>query len=178
MRFTMIALGLAGLSACTETVPTGDFVPFQQVMAETEGRPYECTDHDPVTNSCSSIATNQQVGDQWISEGAAIISNTPRIGFRGRVAFTETDGVACADMATLEVDFDGDVDPMAEGFMRAALMEEFRGAGRILCSRYYRNGDGYLVTTTTPAGAPVAGGDTERVSFHAERPTLRLVDGM
>ncbi|MFD1344429.1 hypothetical protein [Litorisediminicola beolgyonensis] len=172
-----LAAGAAALAGCAtpEMPQKGAFVPFSEVMAETSGKPWECTAYEAATDSCEALSTYELTGDRIDSRGQFVIDTRPSIIAAGAVRFRERDGRACGNLGQMRMSFDGLDDPQAETFIREAVRATFGQMGEI-CVSYFRAGeDRYVVEARDAAGALIPDG-TDVVTFFADKKALREAD--
>ena len=82
MKYVAILTAGVALAGCMEPVPTATSgaVPFAQVMAETEGRPYECVNYDRRTDSCEGLTTyNQNAPNTFATRSRSIFDEQGRV---------------------------------------------------------------------------------------------------
>lgn len=179
MKYPAFALALLALAACdapTSGLPLGaEAVPFAQLLEETADRPFECAAYDPATDTCEGTATNRAVGDTFVSEARALVSQSPRIEVRSRAALTTIEDRACVNAADLEWDVRGDGLSAFNQERIAVMMANEMATLGVICVRYLRAGSSYIQQTTDANGRQIADFDDTVVTFFARRPALRTI---
>ena len=178
MRLPLVLAAPCLLAACAAPLPErGEFVPFQEVLAETKGQPLECSQFDPRSETCVSFGTTEIRGNRLIGNGVAVLDVAgvmidAQISAQGELR----QGAACIDADSWRIDF-----PKTERSVVApeilsvfkAFLEADLGAAQDSCAYYFRTkGPAYLVAYAPP-GDDINPADLEEVRFFGEQPNLR-----
>lgn len=147
MKHVFAILAIATTSACMEPVTTVQgAIPFAQLLAETEGRPYECVNYDSATDSCSTLSIFQPVSaDTYIMTSAARFGvDVPII--EATTTMREQGTTQCTDFSDVTMSARGEQSFTLEAGL-AQMEIELRKRGRF-CGSYIPNGDGYIFHVT------------------------------
>lgn len=172
----LLVLGAVLIAASCAPVPRGEPVPIKMLFAENAGKPFECAEYEARSNTCEALAIRKVRGN--------------RVDYRAEFIMPRLPGVPGIGKATIDVPFRIEGDRYCGTFRRSnvkitglpssyatdlaiALKVQLSKEGDV-CTRYYRNGAGYLSVTTRRDGTPIRDG-TGPVLF-VERPkALRRV---
>lgn len=169
-------VGLAMLVASCAPVPRGEPVPIKMLFAENAGKPFECAEYEASSNTCEALALRKVRGN--------------RVEYRAEFIMPRLPGIPGIGKATIDVPFQIEGDRYCGNFRRSkvkitglpssyatdlaiALKVELAKEGDI-CTRYYRDGAGYLSVTTKRDGTPIRDG-TGPVVFLSTPKALRRV---
>lgn len=173
MKYLVALAAGAALTACEPViVPTGEVVPFSQVLAETKDRPFECIDYDPATDSCEAIGTTVRRGLVFISDMQVAVSAAPLVIATVRArARSDKQGRLCTTGQDLSVNVDGMSDPNASRFIQDVMRAEIDRVGGV-CVIYTRAGDDYVLVSVSTDGRVLPDGPS-RTTFFAAPKALR-----
>ncbi|MCF2905301.1 hypothetical protein L0666_09890 [Octadecabacter sp. CECT 8868] len=142
MKFVFPIIGLTALTACMTPLPSPEeVIPFSQVLAETEGRPYECSEYDAATDTCDAITTTQITGPGRYFSRTTFFVDPSLPALEGALALYDRGDAVCGNMANSELSFSGDVG-FAQELMLASIESEFATLGEI-CVVYTKTENGY-----------------------------------
>lgn len=146
---------MLAVAACTSIEPVakkGEEVSFQQVMAETKGRPYACAFFEAETNSCLSSATYTVQGNSVVQNATAAFQSKGRTRIlTTRITQRLQNGKLCATVDDVAVSLGGG--PQAgDELVRNLALNSYRKAGTV-CDTFYRapNGD-YVMESRNARG--------------------------
>ncbi|SMX33452.1 hypothetical protein [Octadecabacter ascidiaceicola] len=172
MKCLSFVAAVATLSGCMEPVySVQGAIPFAQVLAETEGRPYECVDYEPSTNSCSSISQFVTVGPNafQLTTTSRPTPHLPAIELT--TVMRERGAVMCSDRSNMDLRF---AQAGATFQMEAVLaqVEIAIAEDEQFCGGYVRAGDNYIFRVVS--GAATETKPIQNIQFFAEPKRLRV----
>ncbi len=171
----LVSLGLLILAACAP-VPKGEPVPIKLLFAENAQKPYECAEYDSRSNSCEAIAVRKVRGNRVEYRAEFILPRLPGVPGQGHVTvrapFQIEGDRYCGNFRRSDVRIKGLPSSYATD-LAIALKVELAKEGDI-CTRYYRDGAGYVSVTTKRDGSPIRDG-TGPVVFLTQPKALRRV---
>lgn len=172
----IVTLGVLILAAACAPVPKGDPVPIKLLFAENARKPYECAEYDARSNSCEAIAVRKVRGNRVEYRAEFILPRLPGVPGQGRVTINAPFRIEgdryCGNFRRSDVKIKGLPSSYATD-LAIALKVELAKEGDI-CTRYYRDGSGYVSVTTKRDGTPIRDG-TGPVVFLSQPKALRRV---
>ncbi len=165
VKLVKVSFVVAMLSGCAAPDPfaatallKGEPLDIQNILAAHPNK-RACIEYEAATNSCASIITATVEGNKMISHevGAQKIpgtNNTQRVEIVTRS--TLGNGQACLQSSDVTV---AGGDRASAVLLQATrqLIDDFGGS---ICSRYFRSGHGYVVSTLGANGEAFPPGDT------------------
>lgn len=159
----MLAL-FAGCAAqpnpiATQVLQKGEPLNIRNILAAHPNKK-ACIGYQAGTNSCASIITSTVEGNMMISKELAALKIPNSTAVQDVEIVSRN--LLVGDRVCVrgeDVNVSGR-DPMSAGVLSATrgMIAEFGGT---VCARYFRSGDGYIVSTTGVNGKPVPPGDTQ-----------------
>ncbi|SMY08782.1 hypothetical protein [Flavimaricola marinus] len=169
---TVMALAMAGCAI--PPVGLGDFVPVRQLLAETEGLPYQCVRLNPDSESCNLVSTLRRVGGEYElkSQFAMSFGQTMYLDVTERLV--ERNGTICvvSEQYTTVLVGGGPAIAGMEGFEDVAPPAP---PEMPLCYAYYRGIKGGYVSAELDSQGRLDPASAYPVTFLASSPRLQAV---
>lgn len=159
MKHFTLSAALLGLTACMTPPPSvPGTIPFTQVLAETQGRPFECLNYDARTDTCEAITTYASLGGNVYSSRSRSIFDEAGGQVDVTGTFSALNGQICSDASDLELTrVSGQADLQGELAMATVvdfLKDEgvgcvgfFRGEGDVEYTARYTSGSEFFMQT-------------------------------
>lgn len=152
----LAAAALFTLAACETPAPSppaGNVLPIKTVLAETKGRPYECSEYDPASDSCEALSRWRIIGNTV--EAQTVFALNEGLPARITVVSRHTlsaDGRICGLKGQPRIRVESDGSPEAERAIEELFTVLIAGALTEACGSYFRAQQGYITEATDRAG--------------------------
>lgn len=170
----IFALFLTACGAPT-VMPSGEPVTIQKMLSDTRGRPYECINYDPSSDTCEWLSKVKVRGDRISFDGAMIFPgpNSEVIKLRVNASFKIEGGRYCGNLKNAEIRTEGDLTPAQRSLVEEVFLAQMISMGE-LCGTYVRDSAGRYTSVTTDRSGRVMQDGVEPVRFFSRPKALRL----
>ena len=179
MRRVFSICAVLVLSGCAVSVPEpeGERVHIKQVLRDTSGRPYECNNYDPETDSCEVISRRKVSGERIFYDVRFLMPPHPQRGgdplpINLKAAFVIKGDRYCGNLSRSELKIEADLSPSDRSLMEELLIAGLVELGNV-CGAYYRDDKGYVGVSETLDGQ-IAPDSIDRIAFFPRPKRLRL----
>ena len=176
MRIFLSLFALALLAACASpTMPSGEAVSIQKMLSDTRGRPYECVNYDPGSDTCEGIAKRKVRGDRIHYDVSMLVPGPNFDTVRVNIAadFKIEGGRYCGNLARADIRTEGRLTPGQRSLLEEVFLAEMISLGDV-CGLYVRDSSGRYTSVTTDRAGRVMRDGVEPVWFFSRPKRLRL----
>ncbi len=167
---------LVGCGGASPTVmPSGEPVSIQKLVSDTRGRPYECINYDPGSDSCEAIAKRQVRGDRISFDVSMLVPgpNADTVKVKIVADFRIEGGRYCGNLARADIRSEGNLTPSQRSLLEEVFLAEMISMGE-LCGLYVQDAAGGYTSVTTDRAGRVFEGGIEPVRFFSRPKRLRI----
>ena len=163
---------LALLTACAITPQAGSEVPLRKVLADHAGQ-FECIDYQAASDSCTALGRSRVEGDTVIETALyAFDEGLPaQVKVVSRHRFSGDS--LCGLTAPVKITVTSEGTPQVNEAIKKLFAKAMNDSIPNLCTRYYRDGEGYINVTTDLKGSVVPD-SAIKSRFFDEQKNLRV----